>query len=746
MPLADLPTRRERSAPFFDDSQPKELAPQLERYFADLQALLNRYSVADENQRKQAAVGYLRVQTEALWKTTEAWADQSKTYAQFKSEVFKFYPGASGDQTYRIWDLEMVIGHFAQANIQSMADLGEYHRRFRLISHYLIGKGRLSTQEQSRAFFRGFQPHLEVRIRQRLQQKFIDHFPDDPYTLADIYEAASFVLIGTPPTVTPPVQGTSPTISTSPIPAPDPNEAKIEALTTAIASLSEAFMCVIQTQQAKLYMPESGAVAPSGASTLTRSVCHFCGGTGHSMQDCEVVTAFTQAGKSKRNHFGSVVLPSGATVHRSIPGAYLADRIDEYHRQNPGQLAAPLRFQAAPAPTASAPSNSENQRSIQYLERQAVQQPTAWPARTYMLRQQPPPSAETITGSTGSKVALQVQQEEASPSASENASTAKADESAEVLQEVEAMMMVGETLEEDIPIAKEARRGAEAVAAEATAAAAHNSTIDAEVVADPYKPYLCKPATSAHPAQPSTVAIAETDRLRAISPIGDGKDKVVVAFEEDTVATILPNTHHFSDKCGPLRRTQERRNNTQEQPSNEDQPASQNECTTGTKSIPHTQQVGIIAAHPFPFPFISAPRQSASALSFLGARAPLSIFTGKEYKPVALKVRSAQAETASPPIPATQSAQRPQSITAAQSVQLLSEITDTKAETFADTSNHIYNQDITSPKRQEDVQVVQLKAFGQEAYGGAASCFEKYHAGSLPKSTADTPTFAMNPG
>ena len=101
-----------------------------------------------------------------------------------------------------------------------------------------------------------------------------------------------------------------------------------------------------------------------------------------------------------------------------------------------------------------------------------------------MLRQQPPPSAETITGSTGSKVALQVRQEEASPSASENASTAKADESAEVLQEVEAMMMVGETLEEDIPITKEARRGAEAVAAEATAAAAHNSTIDAEVVAD----------------------------------------------------------------------------------------------------------------------------------------------------------------------------------------------------------------------------------------------------------------------
>src|SRR6266849_2817356 len=203
MPFSDLPTRRERSAPSLDGNQPEDL----ERYFSDLQMLLLRHSVTDENQCKKAALRYLTIQTERLWKTTDAWTDQSKTYAQFRSEIFGLYPGASGGRIYMIQDLKSAIGHYSQAGIQSRADLGEYYRRFLLISQYLIGQGCLSPQEQSRFFFRGFQPHLEQRIRQRLQQKFIDHFPDDPYVLSDILEAADFMLIVTSSPSTAQVQG-----------------------------------------------------------------------------------------------------------------------------------------------------------------------------------------------------------------------------------------------------------------------------------------------------------------------------------------------------------------------------------------------------------------------------------------------------------------------------------------------------------------------------------------------------------
>jgi len=123
MPFSDLPTRRERSAPSLDGNQPEDL----ERYFSDLQMLLLRHSVSDENQCKKAALRYLTIQTERLWKTADTWTDQSKTYAQFRLEIFKLYPGASGGRIYMIQDLKSVIGHYSQAEIQSRADLGEYN-------------------------------------------------------------------------------------------------------------------------------------------------------------------------------------------------------------------------------------------------------------------------------------------------------------------------------------------------------------------------------------------------------------------------------------------------------------------------------------------------------------------------------------------------------------------------------------------------------------------------------------------
>ena len=148
MPLADLPVRSECSAPSFDDNQPEEL----ERYFADLETLLDCHTVNADQEKKQAALKYLKIWTENLWKTTEAWTDPMKTYEEFKAEVFKLYPGSSSNRTYTMQDLNLIIGHYARIGILTSTDLGEYYRRFLLISRYLISKNRLSTQEQSRSF------------------------------------------------------------------------------------------------------------------------------------------------------------------------------------------------------------------------------------------------------------------------------------------------------------------------------------------------------------------------------------------------------------------------------------------------------------------------------------------------------------------------------------------------------------------------------------------------------------------
>jgi len=62
MPLADLPACMERSAPAFNDTQPQDL----ERYFADLEILLNRYNIVLDQEWKQALLKYLTIRTENL--------------------------------------------------------------------------------------------------------------------------------------------------------------------------------------------------------------------------------------------------------------------------------------------------------------------------------------------------------------------------------------------------------------------------------------------------------------------------------------------------------------------------------------------------------------------------------------------------------------------------------------------------------------------------------------------------------
>ena len=61
-------------------------------------------------------------------------------------------------------DMEVLIGQCAQAGIRTAVGLGKYHCWSLLISHYLIGKGCMATQEQSRIFFRGLLLHLEAPI------------------------------------------------------------------------------------------------------------------------------------------------------------------------------------------------------------------------------------------------------------------------------------------------------------------------------------------------------------------------------------------------------------------------------------------------------------------------------------------------------------------------------------------------------------------------------------------------------
>jgi hypothetical protein len=191
MPVYDLPTPNDASAPRFDKENPRGLAG----YFEELEYLFERHRVSDATQRKQSAVRYVAVDVQELWQCAAAWGDPTRSYEAFKAEVHAFYPEASDTFRYTTWDLNALVNERAQCEMESVEDLGIFYRNFIVISTFLIKRDRLSTLEQARWFLSGFTGNQITHLQQRLELKNPKaHFDDIP-DLADILEEAQFVLL-----------------------------------------------------------------------------------------------------------------------------------------------------------------------------------------------------------------------------------------------------------------------------------------------------------------------------------------------------------------------------------------------------------------------------------------------------------------------------------------------------------------------------------------------------------------------
>ena len=297
------------------------------------------------------------------------------------------YPRASDDSAYTPQDLDALIGEHIRIRIINLHKLGEYYHQFLLITQYLVSKNQMVASEQSHTFFGGFRSDFANCISQRLQLKQPNHLLIDPYDLDGIYEAATFVLMGTGYTQTSTAQPTThfatPTHSgRTPTPLQtDATTIKIEALTVAITNLGEMFKSAMDQSGGR---PRNTALRPAGASGST---CNFCRGTGHFIRECKVVAEYNRTGKCKRNHEGKVVLPSGAMVLRDVPGNWLRDHMDEWHRRNLGQMASQMILEVATAPTVSAPaSESPGQSYMSYPAQATGQGPEVLQPGLYALR------------------------------------------------------------------------------------------------------------------------------------------------------------------------------------------------------------------------------------------------------------------------------------------------------------------------------------------------------------------------
>jgi hypothetical protein len=160
MPFQDLPSQRKESVPHFDGSDPCEIGC----YFDDLEFLFLRHHISDDQEKKCAAVRYTSWALEKLWWSMLTFSKHVCSYEDFKVEVITLYPEANAEHKYTLTGLAQLVSDRTRTPVHSEQELGEFYCLFLLALHFLITKGRLSTQDQGRAFLASFEPRLGTMI------------------------------------------------------------------------------------------------------------------------------------------------------------------------------------------------------------------------------------------------------------------------------------------------------------------------------------------------------------------------------------------------------------------------------------------------------------------------------------------------------------------------------------------------------------------------------------------------------
>jgi hypothetical protein len=242
-----MPARSHSTAPKFDPTQPRELC----RYFDELDMLFAACTITDSDQMKRHACHYLDIDSAELWESVPEFAT-GILFNTFRTAIHKLYPGSENDCKWSISDMDKLVGEQLRISIFNVSNLGMYYRSFYNITQFLRTKNRISEAEQSRAFVQGFQSSLWTHIECRLELKLPDHYPDDPYNLEEIHEAAKFILAGSTTSHPTPQQHLT---ATSSQPVPSTSEPHSHIKSEDLTMIFEQFTATIATALAAPKQP-----------------------------------------------------------------------------------------------------------------------------------------------------------------------------------------------------------------------------------------------------------------------------------------------------------------------------------------------------------------------------------------------------------------------------------------------------------------------------------------------------------
>lgn len=353
-----MPLPGERAAPEFDESKPREL----KRYFRLVAQLLARAGITDEQAKKEHTVDYLSVEVSDLWQAQPTF--ENGTWTEFKDAIGKLYPGSDNTNRYVLRDLTDIITEAQHSGIRNRADFGTFMRKLLACTDWLKASGSLSENESRRAFMDMLPEKLRTDVIDRLRIKSPNTPYDIPYPIPDVIEACEWFLQGVGSAATNPgvlggASDQSRYRSTTPVVH---NASSANAGMIKQEDLMPLIHMAIQQTIQRVQGPQNTGVPlsslphsavhqppphihvhneqtphPPSLTNNPRS-CFFCGDLYHIIRDCILRAQYLKEGKCIQNAEGQMVCPGGSQPP-FVRGGNLKERIDEWHRQNPGQLA-----------------------------------------------------------------------------------------------------------------------------------------------------------------------------------------------------------------------------------------------------------------------------------------------------------------------------------------------------------------------------------------------------------------------
>ncbi|KAF9470672.1 hypothetical protein BDN70DRAFT_845769, partial [Pholiota conissans] len=318
-----MPAPNKASAPKFDGK-----ASTLVR-FLDKVYRLGKAAELPDDKIIEWTISYTDPDDGELWEQqTES---QGNDWAKFKAAITKLYPGADGERRYAMEDLETLVRNNSSQPVTNQDQFGEYYRTFLKISNFLNQKNssRLSEREISTLFLNGLHTDFRDQVRAQLKIKNPDHHSSDPYTLAEICQAALLIAPQPPSPVSHQTTHTDVKREVFDISGLGPEFDKriTDAMTMAMTILKGV------NQPPAVGNRNTNSTSYQANRPLN---CAFCSDASHFIRECPKMADYIAKGWCRKDQENQITIPDGTKVtFRLAPGRNLMERIDNWRKANP---------------------------------------------------------------------------------------------------------------------------------------------------------------------------------------------------------------------------------------------------------------------------------------------------------------------------------------------------------------------------------------------------------------------------